>query len=30
MREAMDYILDPEGNKVMIEAEQKSMKQNLA
>jgi len=26
----MDYILDPEGNKVMIEAEQKSMKQNLA
>ena len=26
----MYYILDPEGNKVMIEAEQKSMKQNLA
>lgn len=30
MREAMDYILDPDGNKIMIEAEQKGMKQNLA
>ncbi|MBO5281525.1 MAG: helix-turn-helix transcriptional regulator [Lachnospiraceae bacterium] len=26
----MDYILDLEGNKVLIEAEQKAMKQNLA
>lgn len=30
MREAMDYILDQDGNKIMIEAEQKRMKQNLA
>lgn len=30
MREAMDYILDLEGNKVLIETEQKAMKQNLA
>lgn len=30
MREAMDYILDPDGSKIMIEAEQKGMKQNLA
>lgn len=30
MREAMDYILDPEGNRIMIEAEQKRMKQNVA
>ncbi len=30
MREAMDYILDLEGNKVLIESEQKAMKQNLA
>lgn len=30
MREAMDYILDQEGNKIMIESEQKRMKQDLA
>lgn len=30
MREAMDYILDLEGNKILIEEKQKDMKQNLA
>lgn len=30
MREAMDYILDLEGNKILIETEQRNMKQNLA
>ncbi len=30
MREAMDYILDLDGNKILIETEQKRMKQNLA
>lgn len=30
MREAMDYILDPEGNKIIIETQQREMKQNLA
>lgn len=30
MREAMDYILDLEGNKIIIEAQQREMKQNLA
>lgn len=30
MREAMDYIMDLEGNKILIEGEQKRMKQDLA
>ena len=30
MREAMDYIMDLDGNKILIEAEQKHMKQDLA
>lgn len=30
MREAMDYIFDQEGNKIMIDSEQKRMKQELA
>ena len=30
MREAMDYILDLEGNKILIETQQRDMKQRLA
>ena len=30
MREAMDYILDLEGNKILIETQQRDMKQGLA